>query len=364
MIRLTLQPSLEQRIEQKQELRQAVSQELQQRIQQRLMQQIKQEMTLKQYLEQEDFMKGLLVWAEENNAFISFNKEGFNFRYALVPYSKASFIADRYGPGFAHCQYEPFEALIFGRRVALAKGDWTLFVVKDMIPANLREPVALHERGEEISLGDHFFASQLEFAFAKKKRFLKPYTQFIDENHPSKFIDLTQRVLFPILPEELVDYLQTEGKGYAEELARAEALIKDYPLSPEILKKMECYEIITEKICKLFEGIFGATQMKFHDYHISRLEKQKITCPEEIVRIADDSLRAVLKNIHPNDARVVSCARVGETLLRICSLLSRDSFHYTERPFYYPEDFSTAYQAALNNRPLITSEIKVEDGGS
>lgn len=364
MIRLTLQPSLEQKIEQKHALQQVMSQELQQKLQQRLTQQVIQRITLQQYFEQETFMNGLLVWAEENKAFINFNQGGFKFRYALVPYSKASFIADRYGPGFAHCQYEPFEALIFGRQVALAKGDWTLFVVKDMIPASLRDPVALHERGEEISLGDHFFASQLEFAFAKKRRFLKPYTQFIDENYPSKFIDLTQKVLFPILPEELADYLQTEGRRNPEELAQAETLIKNYPLSSEILKKMECYEAVTEKICKLFGSALGPTQMKFHSYHISQHEKQEITYPTEIARIADDSLRAVLKNIHPGDARVVSRARVGEALLNICSALSRDCFHYTERHFYYPEDFSTAYQTALNNRPLITSEIKVENRGS
>ena len=57
-----------------------------------------------------------------------FKKWGFNFRYGLVPYNKVKNVAAEYGPGFSHCFYEPF--------FRFDKGDWSLFVVDDMIPKN------------------------------------------------------------------------------------------------------------------------------------------------------------------------------------------------------------------------------------
>ena len=142
---LRLEPELrtEQRLEHK--LR------LEQKLEQMLQHQLNPKVILAQYLEQEDFIKGLIRWADDNNSWVNFDKDGFDFRYAVLPYEIAKPIADQYGPGFAHCLYNPFEGRV--------RGQWNLFVVRDMIDPNFEDFVALHERGEELSLGNHYFSS-------------------------------------------------------------------------------------------------------------------------------------------------------------------------------------------------------------
>jgi len=183
---------------------------LEAKLEQKLEQQLIQKMSLNLYLQQEDIVEGLIRWAEENNSWKVFNRKGFKFVYADVPYEQAKPIADTTGFGFAHCHFNPFDALILGCKFARAKGDWTLFVVGDKIPKEFQDYVAIHERGEELSLGDHYFASQLEWALATHDKKSKKYITFVDNEAPGKFVDLTQKVDFPIIPEELREYLEKE----------------------------------------------------------------------------------------------------------------------------------------------------------
>jgi|TARA_Y100000310_G_scaffold266828_1_gene278509 ABC-type transporter lipoprotein component MlaA len=76
------------------ELRQRLEQKLAQRTEQQL--QIK--ISLEQHLFKEDLIQGLIRWANENDAWVNFNKMGFNFTRAQLPYDIAQPIADKYGP--------------------------------------------------------------------------------------------------------------------------------------------------------------------------------------------------------------------------------------------------------------------------
>ena len=169
-----------------------------QKLEQRIEQSIDMAITLTQYLAREEIVQGLIRYADENKTWVDVDKDGFQYTFANVPYGLAKPLARRLGPGFAHCLYDPFEGRV--------KGEWTLFVVGDMypeMPANVPF-ISIHERGEEISLGDHYFASQLEFAQVAKEAEEVGYGKFINTHHPSKFVDLTQKINFPILPKELV----------------------------------------------------------------------------------------------------------------------------------------------------------------
>ena len=330
--------------------------ELEQTLQEKLEQQLECKLTLKQYIEKEDEVQKLIRWVDEHKAWVNFNKEGFNFTYGALPYKLVKHIADKAGFGFAHCMYNPFEALFFGKKVALSKGDWTLFVVKDKIPEDLQELVAIHERGEEISLGDHYFASQLEFALTGKQRKVRRYVSFVDENYPNKFVDLTQRVNFPILPEELVEYLTQQGKRNEQELERTEELIEQHPIPTTALRKMSKYEGITQEVCELLrKNIAFAQRIVYSE------SSNAFTSPETLANLVDEVLVSTLRSIPEDKARVVSRARVNEELRYFDELVSKNVVRIARRNLDIPADFKSAYEDARKGERLVTVHYTVED---
>lgn len=340
---------------------QTMGQRLEQKLEQKLSQQLVQTMTLAQYLVQEDIINGLIRWTTENNAWAQFNKDGFNFEYAKVPYAVAKPIADIAGFGFAHCQFNTLEELTLGGDIARAKGQWTLFVVDDIIPNGLEDFVALHERGEELSIGDHYFASQLEFAYANKMRKIAPYINLIDKEYPSKFVDLTQRVMFPILPDELRDFLEKEGRNHFEELDDAEELIENYPIPVTVLRKMEKYERITERACSLIREAMGKTQDL-----ILKTSKSPDEFYEKAARIANNVFRNNLKGISPEVLKVSSHNRIENMWNQATLTINHDiSFHSvgsgpTSR-IRFPTTFKEAYQLICEGKDFVEPVYTVED---
>jgi hypothetical protein len=338
--------------------------ELEQKLEQKLEQQAKLEITLEQYLTREDFIHGLIRYADENKTWAKFDKDGFNFVYAELPYSIAAPIADNCGPGFSHCMYDSFEALFSGKKVALAKGDWTLFVVKDQIPKNLADFVALHERGEELSKGNHYFATQLEFADVGKKGKLNEYVKWIDKTMPSKFIDLTQKVLYPILPEDLREYLESERKGNGQkeqELATAEKMIGQYPLKSKVLKLMDKYGKITENVVDIIKKQVGPVQNTVHNLLYKRNDVLAVKATEDAADAVNQAMYQILNSIKHEDARVVSRAKVNEILEEFSKLVGGEVQHYTQRHIIIPASFDLAYKDFVNNRTLVVPKYKPED---
>jgi hypothetical protein len=327
--------------------------ELELALEQKLTQQTKLEVTLAQYLAQEDVIKGLIRWTDENKQWVTFDRGGFNFTYGLVPYKLAQPIADKYGGGFAHCVYEQFDALVNGREVALARGDWMLFVVEDMIPREFRDFTALHERGEELSLGNHYFASQLEFAHVAKKRKVRDYNRFIDEECPSKFVDLTEEVSHPVLPVELVEFLKEEENVNEQELATAEALIEAYPLSSSVLRYMKKYDDVTQKVCERIRSAVGVMQGAAY----------KLSDTGSVDAVADALHRGLQLVLHidPQLARVVSPVRADTEMSELRKTVTRGLYDRLQRHIVIPTSFSEAYQRAQKGERLATVMRTVED---
>ena len=322
---------------------------MQQKLEARLCQQIRQEMTLGLYLVQEDLIRRLIRWADEHNSWVDFNKDRFNFTYAKVPYKLAAPLADILGPGFSHCLYHPFE----GR----AMGQWTLFVVPDMIPKELTDFVAIHERGEEISLGNHYFASQLEFAYSNKRGKIIKYIKFIDEKYPSKFIDLAQEVFHPVLPEELMEFLTQQGKRNQEEVQAAEELIEKYPLSQYVISKMDKYGKITDKIYEYLRVKTGETQRDIADL----FEKNLYSSAEETADLVNNCLSTILTVIDPSEARVVSRVQINHSFNNYKQFVNDVAYAKSGRHLNFPDNFELAYKDALNKRRLVTVIKTVED---
>lgn len=350
-LRLSLMPRIEVRQEQRLEQRLA----LEQKLEARLSQQISLKISLSKYLAQEDFIKRLINWASENNTWRNFKKQGFDFNYAAVPYNLAKPIADAFGCGFAHCMYNLFEAILFDRKAAMARGDWVLFVVEDLLPKkNLIDNIAIHERGEELSLGNHYFASKLEFAFAQKNKGVREHVKFIDTKYPSKFVDLTQKVLFPVLPDELVDLLNQSGKRNQAELTLAEEMISKYPLPVSVLKKMDKYSDITQAICEKIRNCIGPTQGAIY-----RLTGGvSYGPPEDIAQVIHDKLYELLKSIAPAEARVASRASINEKLREYAELVRHNLYDILNAHIILPATFDEAYNKAMNGEMLTAVEKK------
>lgn len=329
---------------------------VEQRLEQKLEQQVELRIELEQYLAQEDLIKGFIRWVEEHNSWVTFDSGGFRFRYGNLPYSVAEPIADRTGPGFAYCMYEPFEAVIQSEGVALAKGDWTLFVVGDMVPRDLVDFVAIHERGEELSWGNHYFASQLEFAFANKRHRLRRYVDFINRAHPSKFIDLTQEVMFPVLPDELIEYLEEQGLRNQGELRVAEALIEKYPLPRMVLRLMDKYEGATVRACDLINKLTGRVQAELRELKLTGRESYE----EQVARVVNERLSETLISVYPSEARGISRVRVNDAM----RFFSRDVLEWVpgniQGRIYIPTDFPVAYKDAINGREIVKGGEAVE----
>lgn len=332
------------------EMQQSLSlqQRLQQNLELKLSQQLEQKIELGQYLEQEDFIQGLIRYADENNTWKRFDKVEFSFTYAALPYEIVKPIVDVTGPGFAHCQYNPF----LGREM----GQWTLFVVPELIPSELVDIVALHERGEEISFGDHYFASQLEFAFAQKEKKLKPHVEWIDKKYPSKFVDLTQKVHFPILPDELREFLNEQGKRKDIELRSAEELIENYPIPSTVLQKISKYERASETICKRFKLYAGLTQQELMNAFFSRGEKD----PAKTADIVEKMMKNTL-DIDPSLVRVASHLSVNEAYRFYTELVGKTVFQQTERHLIFPKTFLKAYKTFRDFGELVKVMYIPED---
>jgi len=324
-------------------------QTLEQKLEARMEQQTKLEMVLAQYLLREDLITGLIRWADENMSWAEFDKSGFHFFYALVPYKLAKPIADIAGPGFAHCLYNPFEER--------GRGEWTLFVVPDMVPKEFVDFVALHERGEELSSGNHYFASQLEFAYVGKRKKIRKYLDWIDKTYPSKFIDLTQEVIFPILPQEVLDIRSERGKRKKTELNRAKELIDKHPLPTPLLKIIDRYYEVNKSVMDKLRTMMGRTQYRISThYSINAYDG-----PEEAARIANEEIIHTMSRIQPAEARVISKVQARDFLGILAKTISYDTMRFANRALTMPTDFDVLYQHALDGRDVVNVLYRAED---
>jgi hypothetical protein len=323
-------------------------QKLEQRIEQRLSQIHETRLTLEQHLAKEELVDGMLEWAYNHDSFAAFDKAGFKFQYARLPYEIAKPIAEVCGVGFAHCRYNPWEALINGAKVAKACGEWTLFVVNDRIPEGLEENVAIHERGEQLSAGDHFFASRLESAFAIQQRTIRHHIRFLDEEHPSKFLDMTKP---SDIPKELKELLEQVHGDSVSELETAQRLMEQFPLPYLMVQKIARYDRAAEEVAESLRIKMGEAQNGI--YHLQHLGGTPAVM-EKIRRIADAHLRRALKSISPQESRaVVNEDLVNEIYFKYGSIVNHGLRASCGKSLVLPPTFYIASQIARTKEPLV-----------
>ncbi len=223
---LTLRHALESRLEQSLFIRQT------------------QRLELRLYLKREEELTKLYRKALERRQVKLYDKHGMKFEFALVPAKDVPQECKACGHAFSHCLYNALEAFLFGTRYALSRGSWLLFVVYDMYPTakpSYLEYAAVHERGEQVTLGDHNLASKLEFAIAREEGKLLEYMDWLEESCPAKFADIFSYQTHLELPaaDEFQEVLELSAS--TEEAAKVKALIEDFEWPMRILQKLEHY---------------------------------------------------------------------------------------------------------------------------
>ena len=197
---------------------------------------------LKQYREREDIVSRLYQDALEHGRVRRYEKHGLKFEYASVFRKDVpAEIIQRCGYAFSHCRMDGAEFALGGRKFALARGAWHLFVVQDMFDGadpSFIEYGAVHERGEQATLGNHNLASKLEFAVAKAEGKLSAFLDWAEDNYPGKFIDVCSYQVHLDLPPSEELQRELESMRSDEEASNVQMLIEGFEWPYSVLQKL------------------------------------------------------------------------------------------------------------------------------
>lgn len=240
---------------------------------QKLTQQIKMKMSqtltlsLKLYQKKENEAKKLWNLADKRNDIKEYNNHNMGFNYALIGKKDVSpKIIENYGYAFSHCLYNKFDAMLFGKKYAFSKGEWLLFVVKDLFnnfPRAYEHYAAIHERGEQLTAGNHFDATKLEFAIAKKEEMLTKYITWLNKNAPRKLGQVIEFEQFhQPLPKEnnFIDIAKQQSTG--EEAQTVKEMIEDFEWPTTVLIEIKKHKTKRKKIYKIIDNTLEMAKQK------------------------------------------------------------------------------------------------------
>jgi hypothetical protein len=247
-------------------LQQSQALTLRQTMEERLIQDMRitqvQKLELKQYLEREDSFKRLYRDALKDGRVAGYNKHGLKFEFALVGKKELEgSIRGGDSCGYAHVLYDPWEALFHGQKIAMARGSWLLFVVPDffapiVMPKDIIQFVAVHEHGEEITLGQHYLATKLEFAVSRNERKIAPYLLWLENNYTAKFVDVFSNATRIVLPDSDEFQRELELRSKAEYAKRVREMIEGFEWPFRALQKMSLFQKRSKDVQGLILGVY------------------------------------------------------------------------------------------------------------
>lgn len=220
-------------------------------------------LALELYIKREHQLTALYRKALEEGRIKLYEKHGLKFEYALVSEKEVpKEILTSCGHAFSHCLFNGFEALIFGKRYAISRGSWLLFVVYDIyypqMPDSFIEYAAVHERAEQATLGDHNVASKLEFAVAAKEGRLKRYIYWLEENCPVKLADVFNYQVHLDLPDDEEFRRDLEDSRSCKINAAILRMIENFQWPYFALRKLNSYKRINERIMEIISQVLSA----------------------------------------------------------------------------------------------------------
>jgi len=239
----------------------------------------------KLYFRREKSLQELWADASSNNKIIQYNKHGFNFLYASIKIAdlqkyNLTWVLDDCGYAFSVCLTNPFDK-INGIKYDLSKGQWLLFVIEDVHPdfsKPFQEYAAIHERAEQLTLGNHPLATKVEFAIAKEERKLTKYLQWIMKTQPKKMAD-NITLIFP----DSTEFYNLVKEGIPlEESETAQSLAENFKWPIKIKEIFDKYQDANTELENKIDELFQEATKKIGE--ISNIGiKQTIDKMEQII---------------------------------------------------------------------------------
>ncbi len=259
------------------------------------------------YKEREGICTKLYKDALKKGNVRQYEGHGMTFEFALVSIKDVpEFIYKQCGHAFSHCLMSGWDALLGGQRYARSRGSWLLFVIHDMypeMPEKAIEYVAVHERGEMVTLGDHNLASKLEFAIAAKENKLRWYMNWIEVNCPASFADVFSYQVHLDLPdtEKMRDALEVFQSSEEAELVLN--MIEEFEWPYSVLQRLSKYKKVSDEVA----GIISRAISSAESYVSSSLRVVQITT--SVDAMVKETLHEIVER---GFKQYVSIARVGD----------------------------------------------------
>ncbi len=210
-----------------------------------------------------NFWKELYRKALRGGSSRHYEKYGLNFVYARV---RAKDVPDevraKCGWAFSVCVMEGFDILFDTAKQRRSRGEWLLFVIEDMcpdMPERFLEYAAVHEFGEQMTLGDHNLASKLEFVIANKEGDLESYMAWLEERAPGKFSDVFSYQVHLEYPSD-ADLMELVKRVCdTDDAKNVVRMMKAFKWPPLLLEKLLEYQGANEEIASVigyaWEGV-------------------------------------------------------------------------------------------------------------
>ena len=204
------------------------------------------------YKNRENYLTKLYAKALKRGQVKLYNKHGLKFEYALVNNKEVpNDILRDCGPAFSHVLFSAFEALFQSQAYARSRGSWLLFVVKDFYPATPPEFLeywAVHERGEQVTLGNHNLATKLEFLVATREQNIRHYIQWLEQNSPDHLANVFAYQMHLALPDDEDFQALLQLSLQTEEVQLIRQSIEEFTWPYSLLQKLALYDKNNEKI--------------------------------------------------------------------------------------------------------------------
>jgi len=362
MIGMGMGMSMTLRVSQALELRQAMEIQLNQSliVEQKIMLQL----TL--YQEREKTLTKLYAKALKRGDVKLYQKHGMKFEYALVNKNEVpESILRECGSAFSHVLFNGFEALFMGTKYALSRGSWLLFVVRDFYqytPPNFLEFWAVHERGEQVTLGDHNLATKLEFAIAAKEKKIRQYIKWLEKNSPDHLANVFAYQMHLELPDddEFQKLLRLSLK--TEEVQLIRQYIDEFQWPFSLLQKLSLYDKNNEKITQALRH--ASDTLAYFVSNSYGLEPTYLMVQQQMIMLFQKiaQLRKFLSVIRQTQEWHACLNNIADKMAKLISHLGDISLSVKEKNPQVQKDFiDILNKYDLGNDPLPKKDVFDKD---
>ena len=183
----------------------------------------------------------------------------------------------------------------------------------------------------------------------------------IDENHPSKFVDLQEKILFPIIPEELMVYLIQQGYDpqKEQELETANEIIEENPLTNDVTRKINEYTRDTDIFCKNINDCIPKLQKDLSEILSEKTVSESKT--KKVAECINREIRDVFKNLRIKNFSALSKPKIYQSLQSLEDVAFQDIRKHLKSIITLEPNTFKLIQKAKSGTSIVNIEYSVEE---